>query len=291
MSVSAQLGEVKELKLPQGTIRYRERGSGEPIVFVHGLLVNGDLWRKVVPPLSKDYRCITPDWPLGSHETPMDPTADLSPPGVTQLIADFIAALDLHEVTLVGNDTGGGFSQMVITLHPERIGRLVLTPCDAYDNFPPRAFRFMPLLARVPGGVAALMQPLRIPALRSTPIAFGWLSKNGIDADALESYVRPALADRQVRHDLAKVLRGIHPRYTLEAASHLSEFDKPVLLAWSREKAFFPVAHAERLAGDFPNARLEWIEDSYAFVPEDRPRRLAELISAFAREPAQTAAA
>jgi pimeloyl-ACP methyl ester carboxylesterase len=149
----------------------------------------------------------------------------------------------------------------------------------------------MPLLARVPGGVAALMQPLRIPALRSTPIAFGWLSKNGIDADALESYVRPALADRQVRHDLAKVLRGIHPRYTLEAASHLSEFDKPVLLAWSREKAFFPVAHAERLAGDFPNARLEWIEDSYAFVPEDRPRRLAELISAFAREPAQTAAA
>ena len=143
MSISPALGERKEVSLPQGTIAYRERGSGEPIVFIHGLLVNGDLWRKVVPELSKDYRCIVPDLPLGSHDRPMNEDADLSPYGVAKLIDDFLAALDLRDVTLVGNDTGGAFCQIVVTRHPDRIGRLVLTPCDAYENFPPRFFKYM----------------------------------------------------------------------------------------------------------------------------------------------------
>ena len=107
MSISSALGERKEVELPQGTIAYRERGSGEPIVFIHGLLVNGDLWRKVVPELSKDYRCIAPDLPLGSHTRRDERGADLSPYGVAKLIDDFLAALDLRDVTLVGNDTGG----------------------------------------------------------------------------------------------------------------------------------------------------------------------------------------
>src|SRR5919108_6126297 len=104
MSVSDQLGTVHEVDLPQGTIRYRERGTGEPLVFVHGLLVNGDLWRKVVPELAKDYRCITPDWPLGSHELPMNADADLSAPALAGLIARFLEALKLEKVTLVAND-------------------------------------------------------------------------------------------------------------------------------------------------------------------------------------------
>src|SRR5947199_9664500 len=115
MSISPALGEQRELQLPQGTISYRERGSGEPIVFVHGLLVNGDLWRKVVPELAKDFRCITPDWPLGSHEIPMNRDADLTPTGLAKLIADFLAALELENVTLVGNDTGGALAQIAVT--------------------------------------------------------------------------------------------------------------------------------------------------------------------------------
>ncbi len=289
MSRSEQLGESKEVALEQGTIRYRERGAGEPIVFVHGLLVNGDLWRKVVPNLSKDFRCITPDWPLGSHETPMQPAADLTPPGLARLIAGFLDALDLENVTLVGNDTGGGISQIVIANHPERIGRLVLTNCDAYENFPPRMFRFLILAARLPGGVAALMQPMRVRAMRRTPLAFGLLSKHRIDDEALESYASPAIKSRAIRRDLAKAMKDIDPRYTLEAATKFASFERPVLLAWAREKAFFPVKHAERLAHDFPFARVEWVEDSYTFVPEDQPQRLAELIAAFVREPATQA--
>jgi pimeloyl-ACP methyl ester carboxylesterase len=291
MSVYEQLGEPREVSLPSGTIRYRERGSGEPIVFVHGLLVNGDLGRKVVPLLADHFRCITPDWPLGSHELPTRPGADLSPPGLGRMIADFTSAVGADGATLVGNDTGGGLSQIAVANHPERFGRLVLTPCDAYDNFPPRAFRFLVWAARVPGGLTAMMQPMRVRFLRNTPLAFGWLAKHGIDREASDSYVRAFLSNRGVRRDAVSVLTQIKPEYTEAAATKFSRFERPVLIAWSREKAFFPWRHAERLAADFPNARVEEVTDSYAFVPEDQPRRLAELIAGIAREPASRAAA
>jgi pimeloyl-ACP methyl ester carboxylesterase len=290
MSISTQLGEQREVTLDHGTLRYRERGNGEPIVFVHGALVNGDLWRKVVPGLAKDFRCIAPDLPLGSHEVPMRPAADLSPTGLARLISDFLEALDLESVTLVGNDTGGALCQLVVTRHPGRVGRLVLTNCDAYENFPPRMFRYLQLAARVPGGITALTQSLRLRPLRRTPIAYGWLSKRGIDDETLDSYVRPLLKDPGIRRDSGKLLRGLHPRYTLEAANALSGFERPVLIAWAPERDLFPWEHAKRLAATFPNARLERIDDSWTFIPEDQPERLAELIGAFAREPAATAA-
>ncbi len=290
MSISQALGDQKEVKLPQGTIRYRERGSGEPIVFVHGLLVNGDLWRKVVPALSKDFRCIAPDLPLGSHEQPLDEGTDLSPYAVAKLIADFIASLDLERVTLVGNDTGGAFCQLVVTRHPERIGRLVLTPCDAYENFPPTLFKWLLAPAKSPAGARVMLQPMRLTFMRHGPLGFGWLSKHGLDRDVTAAWVGPALANAGVRRDLAKVLRGIHPRYTLEAAERLGEFDRPVLIVWASEKDFFPLEHAERLAETFPDARLERVDDSYTFVSEDQPERLASLISEFARQPSKVPA-
>jgi pimeloyl-ACP methyl ester carboxylesterase len=289
MSVSDQLGTVHEVDLPQGTVRYRERGTGEPIVFVHGLLVNGDLWRKVVPELAKDFRCITPDWPLGSHELPMDRDADLTPTGVARLIDDFLAALDLENVTLVGNDSGGAISQIVVTEHPDRIGRLVLTPCDAFDVFPPRMFSYLGLVARIPGGVFQLAQTQRIRAVRRLPIAFGWLSKRPLEREASDSYVRPAMTNAGVRRDAAKFIKAASPRYTLAAAEKLGRFERPVLITWAAEDKFFPLELGERLTARFPNARLEVIEDSRTFVPEDRPERLAELIASFAREPATAA--
>jgi pimeloyl-ACP methyl ester carboxylesterase len=291
MSISEQLGSQREIALEHGTIRYRERGTGEPIVFVHGFLVNGDLWRKVVPALAKDFRCITPDLPLGSHEVPMKDDADLTPPGLARLIADFVKALDLGSVTLVGNDTGGALCQLVVTRHPETAARLVLTNCDAYDNFPPRLFRYLRLAVRVPGAMTALIQSMRLRPLRQTPIAFGWLSKRGIDKEVLDAYLRPLFNNPSVRRDATKVLKGIDPEYTLRAARSLDEFDRPVLIAWARERDLFPWEHAERLAATFPNARLEQVDDSWTFVPEDRPERLAELIAAFAREPVPAAAA
>jgi pimeloyl-ACP methyl ester carboxylesterase len=267
-----------------GTVSYAETGpAGAPtVVFVHGAFVDGTLWRKVVPRLEGSLRCVVPDLPLGSHRTPMSESADLSPPGLAKLTADVIAALELEDVTLVGNDTGGALCQLVVTSHPERIGRLVLTPCDAYENFLPPAFRYLQLLARVPGGVGAVAQSMRLPFVRRTPLAFGWLSKTRIPAEVLANWTEPIIHDAGVRADARKVLRGISNRYTIEAAERLRRFDGPTMLAWATEDRFFKPSFAERLAADIPGSRLEWIEDARTFVSEDQPDRLASLIGDFA---------
>jgi pimeloyl-ACP methyl ester carboxylesterase len=269
--------------LPQGTVAYSDTGGeGPPIVLVHGAFVDGTLWRKVVPELAGAARCIVPDLPLGSHRTPMSPDADLSPPGLAKLIADFLEALDLTDVTLVGNDTGGALCQLVVTRHPERVGRLVLTPCDAYENFLPPAFRYLQVLAKVPGGITSVAQGMRIPAVRRGPIAFGWLSKRRIPGDVLAHWTEPIIRDKAVRADARKVLAGIDKSYTLEAAERLRDFNGPTMLAWGTEDRFFKPKFAERLAADIPGSRLEWIDDARTFVSEDQPERLTTLVREFA---------
>jgi pimeloyl-ACP methyl ester carboxylesterase len=285
MSVSTQLGDHKEVRLPQGAIRYRERGTGPTIVFVHGLLVNGDLWRKVVPELADDFRCITPDWPLGSHELPMNAGADLTPSGIAQIIDDFLSALDLDDVTLVGNDSGGALSQIVISNHPGRIGRLVLTSCDGFDVFPPTMFKYLSWVARVPAGTFVLAQSMRVRPMRRLPIAYGALANEAPEREISDSYTRPVISDGQIRRDLDKFLKTMSPRYTLTASRKLANFDRPVLLAWDDEDRFFKFELAQRLASTFPDARLVKVEGSRTFVPEDQPRRLAALIREFVREP------
>lgn len=284
------LGPYREARLAQGTVRYREVGEGEPIVFVHGLLTNGALWRNVVPPLVERYRCIVPDWPLGSHTVPMRPDADLTFPALARLVDAFLAALDLREVTLVGNDTGGALCQVAVTTRPERIGRLVLTDCDAFENFLPWPFRYIQWGAHVPGFVWLIGKVLSIRALHRLPVAFGWLSKRPVPASVIDGYLAPMQRDPAVRRDLEKVLRAISPRVTLAAAERFPRFTKPVLLAWAPEDRLFTRAFAERLAGCFPDAQLREILDSYALIPEDQPLLLAAAIDDFLRETVRAAA-
>lgn len=285
LSRSEELGQVKEVQLDQGTIRYRERGAGQPIVFVHGVLLNGDVWRKVVPHLAPDFRCVTPDWPLGSHEVALNADADLSPPGLARLIADFLTALNLEDVTLVGNNTGGAFCQLVISEHPERVARLVLTNCDAFDNFPPAMARPLFWAGSVFPFAFLMAQSLRLGIVRR--MFFRFAAKRPIEREILDSYCRPAASNGAVRRDGRKFLRGISPKYTLAAASRFREFRRPVLLAWAPEdRLFFSWKWAEKLRDAFPDARLERVDDSYFLVPEDQPQRLAELIAVFMREPA-----
>jgi pimeloyl-ACP methyl ester carboxylesterase len=278
-----------EVSLPQGTIRYRDSGSGAPLVFVHGLLVNGRLWERVADRLEPDFRCIVPDWPLGSHSVPMNPDADLSPPGVAAMVAGFLEELGLEDVTLVGNDSGGAISQIVATKHPERIGRLVLTNCDAYDNFPPKLFSYFKPMARIPGAFALTAQMMRIKPLRRTPTAFGQLTKSRIPEDMLDDWLNPALEEPRIREDTRKFILGIDPSQTVQAAKDLESFDRPTLFAWAPEDRWFKVEHADRLAAAMPNARVERIPDAKTFVSIDQPDRLAEAIRAFVREPSPVA--
>jgi pimeloyl-ACP methyl ester carboxylesterase len=281
---AGSLGPAKELELPQGRLRYHDTGAGPPLVFVHGFLTNANLWRNVVAQLAPDFRCIALDLPFGAHVAPM-PNADLTPPGLANLVADAIDAVSVEDATLVGNDTGGAICQLVATRRPERLGALVLTSCDAFESFPPRLFKYVLMPAQVPGLGPVVFGGMRLRAARRLPIAYGWVTKRPIDREAEDSYVYPALTRSEIRKDIRRVLKGVDSRYTLEAAERLHQFDRPALIAWSREDRLFPPEHAERLAAILPQGRVEWIDDAYTFSPEDRPDRVAELIAGFVREP------
>ncbi|MFI7666068.1 alpha/beta fold hydrolase [Nocardia sp. NPDC049526] len=283
MGISTSLGRTHEVDLPGGRIRYHDTGEGAPVVFVHGLLVNSDLWRNVVPTIAAaGYRCLSPDLPLGSHEIPV-PAADLTPTGVADLIADFLERLDLTDVTVVANDTGGAITQLLLTRRPERIGRVVLTSCDAYEGFFPPAFAALPVLARVPGSLRPLTELMRIRALHRLPIAFGWVTKRPVPPEIADSYLLPSRNSAAIRKDLRRFLKTVHRRYTLEAATRFPSVRVPVLVAWAREDKIFPVKYAERLAADLPNATLKFIDDSYTFLSEDQPELLSETILEFTR--------
>jgi pimeloyl-ACP methyl ester carboxylesterase len=271
--------ERKEIDLPAGKIRYREAGEGKPIVFVHGYLVDGRLWDGVVDRLGDRFRCLAPDWPIGAQQTAMRPDADLSPPGIAATIASFLDALDLEDVTIVGNDSGGAMSQVLVSRHPERIGRLVLTNCDTHDNFPPKPFSLLLPLAKLPGGMTVINAPFRIGALARA--AFRPFARTRIPADLIASWMRPGMKDRGVRRDLKKVTVGMDKRHTLEAAQKLRGSELPILFAWAPEDKVFPLKYAQRLAAETGNARIVEIPQAKTFVPLDQPQRLAEEIASF----------
>ncbi|MFD3744862.1 alpha/beta fold hydrolase [Nocardia sp. NPDC058633] len=285
MSVVTELGASRLVQLPQGAIRIYERGKGETVLFVHGLVANAAAWRKVVPRLADSYRCITADWPFGAHRIPMAADADLTPLGIAHTIADVLEALDLEHVTLVGNDGGGMLSQLVVAHRPERIARLVLTPCDAYENFPPPLFEYMCWMARTPGAGTLMGRLLRIPTVRHacarSRFGFGGLTRHPISSELIDHYLHGMTHERGVVRDCLAFLRAVDNKYTLDAAARFASCALPVLIAWAEDDRFFPYAHAKRLAADFPNARLESITDSLTWVAEDQPNRTAALIAQF----------
>ena len=262
-----------------GPVDVVEHGSasGPPLLFVHPFMTNARHWRKVVAQLD-GIRSITPTFPLGSHERAMRPDADLTPPGLARIAIDILDALRIERATFVGNDTGGAIAQIAAANHPDRVSGLVLVSCDAYDVFPPRMFSYLKVVAAIPGATNVLAQSMRLPGVTQLPIAFGWVAKGRIERDVLKGYIAPVARDRDVRRDVVKVVKGLDPTHTQDAAAALRTFDGPALIAWGAEDRFFPRRLAERLAIDIPRAQLEIVPDARTFVPEDNPRALAELI-------------
>src|SRR5947209_2059584 len=220
---------MPDITLSSGTVEYRDEGAGAPVVLVHGLLVNGRVWERLVPALAGSARCIVPDLPLGSHRRPMQPDADLSPTGLATLIAEVIERLELDDVTLVGNDTGGALCQLVSAHHPERIGRLVLTNCDAFEHFPPPAIAPVVRAMKLPATVAALELLGRMRPMRRATMSMMPLTVEPVPDEVVQGWVAP-LRDRRIRRDLVRVMRGISAEHTLDAAKRLSGFERPALI-------------------------------------------------------------
>ena len=275
---------MQTIELSAGVIEYEDTvGSGPVVVLLHGLAMDGSLWRHVVRELRADYRCIVPTLPLGGHRRPMRADADLSPRGIGMLEAEFLEALDLRDVTLVGNDSG--LFQIAAGEHPERIARLVITSCEAFENFPPGLpGHTVALAAKLPGGLFALVQPLRLRALRRLPMALGWMAKRPVPNAVTDAWLHPLLTQRQIRRDLLKYLRHYDKRDLLAAAERLRSFDRPALVIWAAEDRVMPPEHGRRLAELLPHGRLIEIADSYTLIPEDQPGELARAIRQFVRD-------
>ena len=284
MAVSEALGARRTVEVPAGPVEIRERGSGPALVFVHGAAVNGDLFREVVPALADRHRCITLDVPLGGHTLPLRADADLSLYGVAGIVADAIGALGLDDVTLVANDTGGAVAQALVGSRPDRIGRLVLTSCDAFENFPPKAVAYLVPAARLRPAMWALSWLTYLGPFLRSPLAYGWAAHRRIEKPILDSYLRGIRTDPLIRRDFARMLRAADKRDTLRAAARLRTFDRPALVAWAADDKFFPIDHGRRLADLLPQGRFELVEASRTFIPEDQPARLAEVVREFVRE-------
>ncbi len=270
------------VELSAGPIDYEDTGGDGPVlVFLHGLTMDGSVWRHVVAGLRGDYRCVLPTLPLGGHRRPMRAGADLSLAGIARLVGEFIEALGLADVTLVQNDWGG--AQVLIALgDTSRLARLVITSSEAFDNYPPRPARVITLLARLPGGLAVLMNLLRFRAVRRAPGSWGWMSKRPVPDEVMDAWFRPAITGRAIRRDLAKYATSVPSRQVLlDWAGRSASFGRPVLIVWAGEDRMMPREHGRRLAGVFPDARLVEIDDSYTLLPEDQPERLTEVIREF----------
>ncbi|MDV3124518.1 alpha/beta hydrolase [Mycobacterium sp. 21AC1] len=265
------------------TIAYTESGTGPPVVFVHGAYVTGALWDDVARRLSDTHRCIAPTWPFGAQRTPLGEAVDLSVEAAGRRIPALLEALDLSDVTLVANDTGGGIVLAALGakgLDWSRVSQLVFTNCDSYEHFPPAGFAPMVRLCRLNRFVgAALMRLLTTPP--GLKVFIGAVTKDGIDADRRAAIFGGFLSSAAVRRDAVRFTADLQPRHTMAAAGAIEEWTKPVLFTWGDADDMFPLSHARRLADAFPNARLERIAGSSTYVMLDRPEQTAALIRQF----------
>jgi pimeloyl-ACP methyl ester carboxylesterase len=273
---------MPQVRLEQATIEYRVLGPDDsphpPVLFVHGILVDHRLWMKVAEDLARNgFRCILPDLPLGSHTIPVDESVALSPATVAEMVHEFITKLDLHDVTLVGNDTGGGLCQLLVDAHPDSVGRLVLTNCDAFEKFPPFPFNVVFATMRGPRSINLLSKLMKVAALRRSPLGYGLLAQRN---DALTaSWVEPMSTDRRIAQNLATLLRAVGAMDLNDVATRLPRFAKPVTIVWGMADRCFTPALGRRLAALFPNATMVEVPGARTFVPLDDPAAVVDAIS------------
>ena len=275
------------IELSAGQIDYQDTGGNGPtVVLLHGVLMNNTVWRHVIPKLAPTFRCIAPTLPLGAHRQPMRLGADLSIDGIALLVAEFLEQLDLQNVTLVMNDWGG--PQLLVDHgRTERIGRLVLVACEAFENFPPGApGRRLAKLAVTPGGFALQSVLMRSAAVRRSVAAA--LVKHGVPDELLRDWFGPFIQDREIRQDLRSYCLSVPLDSGRNWSAGLASFDKPALVVWAPEDQMMPPEHGRRLADLLPDGRLVEIPDSYTVVPLDQPEQLAEAVRAFVTSTAES---
>ena len=279
---------MAELELTAGTIEYRDTGGPGPVlVLLGGLVMDGSVWDPLVEDLRTDHRCVIPTLPLGAHRKAMHADADLTLPGFARMVAELLERLELQDVTLVQNDHAAAL--VLAGENPARVSRLVISSCEAFENYPPGLpGKNVRMTAFVPGGVFLTMQAMRVRALRRLPIAFGWMAKHPLPDELLDRWFEPLQQQRAVRRDFRKYVTSGRRRQMVEVCERLRAFSRPTLVVWTPEDKVQRPEHGRRFAELLPDARLVEIADSYTLIMRDQPQAFARAIREFVREPAPT---
>jgi len=275
---------MPELELSAGTIEYEDTGGEGPVlVLLGGLVMDGSVWDPMLAELRGEHRCIVPTLPLGAHRRPMRADADLSLAGFGAMVGELLERLDLREVTLVQNDHAAAL--VLAGENPGRVARLVISSCEAFENYPPGLpGKNMRLTAMLPGGIFLSMQALRLRPLRRLPIAFGWMAKRPLPDDLIDRWLRPLQTNRGVRRDLHKYLTGARRGEMMQVCERLAAFRRPALVVWTPEDRVQRPEHGRRLAELLPDARLIEIPDSYTLIMRDQPTAFARAVRDFVGE-------
>lgn len=273
------------VELSHATIHYRVAGPEDseqpPVVFVHAFLVNGSIWSGVADLLTqRGIRSYAPDWPLGAHPISLGLQANQSPRGVAGLIGELLEVLDLDDVTLVGNDTGGALIQFLLDINPSRVGRVLLTNCDAFDTFPPAPFNTIFKLLAGPRRMKVNLLPMRLRTFRHSALGFGLLA-NQLDPELTRSWIEPALTRRGVREDAARFLRSMDPDELLAVTNRLDRHDLPIRIVWGMADRSFTPDLGRRLRDAFRGAEFIEVANARTFVQLDAPELLTEQIASF----------
>jgi pimeloyl-ACP methyl ester carboxylesterase len=267
-----------------GTIDYQDTGGGGPaLVLLGGVLMDGSVWDPVVTDLRRDHRCVIPALPLGAHRRPMRAGADLSLDGLGRIVGELLERLDLRDVTLVQNDQAAALA--LAGNDPGRVARLVISSCEAFENYPPGLpGKNLRLTAMIPGGLMLAAQAMRLRPLRRLPVTLGWMSKRPLPGELTDRCLQPLQTQRGVRRDLRKYAAGARRHQMMQVCARLRSFDRPTLVVWAPEDRVQRPEHGRRLAELLPAARLVEIPDSYTLIMRDQPAAFAHAIREFIRQ-------
>ena len=274
---------MAQTELSVGPVEYQDTGGdGTPVVLLHGPAQDGTVWRHVVDRLGAGVRCLVPTLPYGSHRVPLKAGAEVTPRTMASLIGEFADALGLgDDAVFVEND--GGRLQQLAAERPDRVGRMVIAGCEAFDNYPPRAGgKMMAAAARIPGGIALMAATLAVRPLRRVPgTGYAVMAHRPVADDLIDRWIEPLRKDPAARDVLVRYLRSARRTEMLEAAEALRTYDRPALVVWGRQDRMMPPEHGRRLAELLPKASLVELDDCRTLIPLDRPDALADAVTEF----------
>jgi pimeloyl-ACP methyl ester carboxylesterase len=268
--------------LPIGRTRVRTIGSGPVIVLTHGLLVDGRIWDTVARTVAASgAQVVLPDLPLGAHTVAVKDRTKLTTTTVASTLFDVADALGIDRFAVVGFDTGGAIAQVATAMHPERIDRLALMSCDAFEHFPPLVIKPIQWAATWRPSMSLVLRTLSSPRLQFLPMPLGLVAKHPIDPALVAAWSGPSATDREVRADVVAFVGQMSSVDTLAAAEKLRSYNRPSMVLWARNDVVFPKKDAHRLVALLPRGTLRWVDDSRTFASLDNPSRVSELIVEF----------